>query len=814
MGPWLLDGAWEFKHADSTTWMPAEVPGDVMTDLIRNGQLDDPYHGTNERKSQWVESADWVYRHVFKNPSKARESSEFIKLVFNGLDTYSTIILNGDTILQTNNAHRTWIASVSDHLKEQNVLEVHFHSPVKMGQEQLDASPWFIPVSNEQRPQGEQTSSVSRKAMYQYGWDWGPRLTSAGIWQDVFLRVTDDIQLMRLNLQGLTPEQASYQVEVEGPVNDIAWDLTGPNGDRVVFDITSTSVGTWNLHIPNPKLWWPNGMGEQPLYTLEARSGMQSVTKRFGIRTITWNRDKDALGRRFECVVNGQPIFARGANMVPPDFFPVRARNQTARLIDDAIAANMNMLRIWGGAIYGEDAFYDLCDERGLLVWQDFMFACCMVPEDSAYVANVTAEAFEQVQRIRHHPSLALWCGNNESEKAWETWGWQETYGLSPTDSASVHQAYLRIFDEVLPLAVAEESDAFYWASSPMTDPLENRPDKLSGDEHAWRVWFDTLDFDHYSDHLGRFASEYGLQSLPDRKTLEAAGIHAFDDEALQFRQRSAMEWLEPGLDGWGMMRIYARRYTADPAQEAGQLNALDRWIYLTQLTQAEGLREAIERHRFSRGRTAGSLYWQLDDVWPAVSWSTVDFDGRWKLAHYAVQHANAPRRVLFDRMDSDSLRLLLDNSGPLATEGRLQLTSVDLHGTKQRTDSIHLACKPFEAFEWNAGAFSDWAPDPTTHLLVWIWTSDNGTLIDQGIQRLAKPSEIAWPKAKIEITVNGSEITVRSDAFTYGVQVRTEHAGHLSDNGFTLLPGQSRVIHFDGESPGKVEATCLADFQ
>ena len=362
------------------------------------------------------------------------------------------------------------------------------------------------------------------------------------------------------------------------------------------------------------------------------------------MRTLKWVEQEDAWGTSFQLEVNGIPVQVRGANVVPPDFHQTQDAARWKTLAEQARDANMNMVRVWGGGVYPPDAFFESCDEQGLLVWQDFMFACAMVPDDSAFTENVKREANEQVVRLRHRPSLALWCGNNEVERAWHQWGWQDMYDLHGPDSARLAAAYHKMFYEVLPQVVSQESDAFYLHTSPTLDGR-------SGDEHAWGVWFGLEDFSYYSRHNGRFASEYGLQSLPSRHTLEEAGIDAFTDEALQFRQRSRMDWLEPGFDGWDMMHHFMSKTTGAPVPED-----LDDWIFKSQWTQAEGLRQALERHRTSEGRYAGSLYWSLNDVWPAVSWSTVDHAGRWKLAHYAARRANAPRTALWMRQREDSL--------------------------------------------------------------------------------------------------------------------------------------------------------------
>ena len=457
-----------------------------------------------------------------------------------------------------------------------------------------------------------------------------------------------------------------------------------------------------------------------------------------------------------------------------------------------------------GGAVYPSEEFYDFCDENGLLVWQDFMFACAMVPGDSAFLNNVSEEAIHQVRRLRNHTALALWCGNNESQKAWEAWGWPDLYNLHGADSVATEVAYNRMFHERLPHIVEHHSNAtLYWPSSPSHDwdlPVKS---SNSGDEHAWRVWFDTLDFSFFSEHNGRFASEYGLQSIPDSSTLAKVGVAAFEDEALQFRQRSKMEWLKPGLDGWGMMRIYARRYTADPAASDTVHSSLQRWIYLTQLTQAIGLREALERHRNSQGRYAGSLYWQLNDVWPTVSWSTIDHAGKWKLGHYAAQAANKPCRIIYNRTDSTSRSLTAHNDQPLMHHNStvhvqwMEENGDVLHSMTQRLDvppfsSMHLA--------WNEPS----VPWVNAAVVRWNWLDSSGFALDEGAVSLKKPSEIMWPQPTITWNVQGNSVELQSDAMAYGVRLITDVPGRFEQNGFMLFPGKEgvRQIRFIPNDP------------
>ncbi len=820
----VLSQGWEFRNALDSLWMPANVPGDAMTDLMQQGKLENPFAGTNERASQWVETQDWHYQCVFElMPHRGDSKRPLQELVFKGIDTFAEIRLNGILQLKTDNMHRTHVLPISNNIQSPCTLEIALRSAVNSGKQIMDDLQLLIPTSNENRPLDERTSSVTRKAKYQFGWDWGPRLTSCGIWRPVILRETRPMQSedIQLSLVSLDAQEAIYEIKAPFDLESQNMRIEGPNGSRVHWNTTLKNEGNCLIKISNPELWWPRGMGRQPLYTLSWSGENQHLNVRFGIRKMQWNRTQDAFGTSFECVVNDIPFFAKGANIIPPDFFPARALNFEDRLIDAAIEANMNMLRIWGGGIYPSQSFLDKCDERGLVIWQDFMFACGMVRGDSAHQTNVKLEAIDQLKKMRNHACMGLFCGNNESMHAWQNWGWPKAFDLHDEDSLATEQAYHTIFESILPHAIDSLTDLDYWPSSPMEDPNETRG-MLSGDEHAWRVWFDTLDFDYFSGHRGRFASEYGLQSLPHRKTLNEVGITEWDDEALQFRQRSSMEWLKPGLDGWGMMQIYARRYTADPAQtveasETDGTTALNRWIYLSQLTQAIGLQEAIERHRNSHGKIAGSLYWQLDDVWPTVSWSTVDHAGRWKLAHHAVKHANADCRVIWNRSNPTTSSMQLHNQSPK----QLHNTELHVQWRNERGELEHEATKtthlnPFESIELSFPSIPN-----ESALVSWTWIGDDGGTIDAGHVLLTKPSEINWPNAHLKLIQNGNDLIVSTDSIAYGIRLQSDIDGRFTENGFLLLPGNENArhvqflpTHHEGTTLGVHSARHFAQFQ
>ena len=803
----MLNQGWEFQDTTGA-WLPAEVPGCIHTDLLAHGQIPAPFLDRNEDEVQWVEHRDWTYRRPLPAPPTEGEWA----LEFGGLDTYAEVRVNGRIALRTDNMHRSWRIPASDlALTGMDTLTVQFLSPVRMGQEALDRSPWPIPASNEAKPIGTQTSAVTRKAMYHYGWDWGPRLVTSGFWKPVrWVRIDREMPTFRCAVESVDSVRAVVRVQWDAAVSGTRAALS-LNGEGVPFQWDSLDARACRLEIPHPKLWWPAGMGGQPLYQLEiADAAGRSAVWRFGVRTLEWDRGEDAFGQAMRCVINGIPVQVRGANVIPPDFFPARAEPKWSRVVEDAVSAHMNMLRVWGGAHYADEALLDLCDEQGLLVWQDFMNACAMVPGDSLWRANFLAEAEEQVIRLRNRTSLAMWAGNNETEKAWRDWGWQDLYGLHGPDSVAVETAYRQVFEQKFPALVARLGGGEYQPSSPHhADP--NRP-RSSGDQHDWGVWFGKTGFEYYTHEAGRFASEFGLQSLPDRRTLEEAGVRDWSDPVLQFRQRCTMDWLEPGFDGWDMMQHYAGMYFADPdTLEVGTgLDRLGAWIWMTQLTQAEGLRQAIERHRCSGGRTAGSLYWQLDDVWPTVSWSTVDHAGRWKLAHHAVAHANQPVRVMPDRV-AQSWRAFNDGDRPAS--GRVDWVHIDLTGDTLRSGALFLELAPFEAMDFLP------MPWPEKGLLAgWSWTDDAGQILDSGWHCPVPVGELNWPVSEVSCVPTPDGVELVSAVPAAGVWMQSDRPGRFENNGFLMPAGQQRVRFWSpsGEcaDPGTVTVRHFGQLQ
>ena len=765
----------------------ADVPGHVLPSLVKAGLAPNPDHGTHERDVQWIEDETWTYSTVLTPTCMVGLDSAV--LTFQGLDTYAHVHVGDQWVLSADNAHRSWTTLPFACSDDTLTLSITFDPVATRGRALLDAHGLLVPASNEAKPVGQQTSPMTRKPGYQFGWDWGPRLAGPGIPGQVLLRPWSHQTTRAPEPPVCAVIQAdSLLARVDVKRHD-GWSLDiSHEGQTVHWDWVGSEV-----HVTEPALWWPVGMGDQPLYNwtwTHSQTGFQRQFK-MGMRTIDWIEQDDDFGTSFKLGVNGHPVHARGANVVPPDYHDTQHPDRWTKLVAQALDANMNMVRVWGGGVYPPDAFFEACDAAGLLVWQDFMFACTMVPDDLKFHDNVRQEALEQVRRLRHHPSLALWCGNNEVERAWASWGWQDMYDLHGQDSMRLADACHRLFHETLPRIVADESVLHYLPSSPSLDAR-------SGDEHAWGVWFGLEDFDYYSRHDGRFASEYGLQSLPCKHTLHEAGINSWDDEALQFRQRSQMDWLEPGFDGWDMMHHFMSKTTGPPAP-----GDLDDWIFKSQWTQAEGIRQALERHRTSGGRYAGSLYWSLNDVWPAVSWSTVDHAGRWKLAHHAARKANAPRTVLWVRHREDSLCFEVFNDLPEPASGVIQIALKDFTGQVLRQTELPIQLNGRQSEVLLVGDMAPWRTRPLDTYLSWQWTDASGTTQAQSSALWCAPVDANLPDSEVRCaeTEDGYELSAK--AYAPLVQLLASVPGRWSDNGMPLEPGQSITVEFQPELEG-----------
>ena len=633
-----LTGKWQFQQVGTKEWLPANIPGGVHTDLMTNGRIPDPFVADNEKRVQWVAESDWVYRTDFASTDEL-VSKEKVFLVCDGLDTLATVVLNGHELGHTNNMFRRYEWEVKSLLntKGANELTITFSSPVKYTTEKQASRP--LPGVSQAIPGGPHL----RKAPCQFGWDWGPQLPPIGIWKDIRLEGYSGARLAEVHLR---QEHADRQVLVEVRVAAQRWNevslaavvqITAPNGEVIEKEVSITTDDevTAKLSISKPELWWPNGYGAQPLYQVEvslkdAKAGpLDQRNYQIGLRTIELRQQEDQWGRSFVFVVNKFRYLPKAPIGFRRNSFPTRITDEYMEgLIRSAVETHQNMLRIWGGGFYEEERFYDLCDRYGILVWQEFIFSCSIYPLDSQeFLENVNVEVVENVRRLRHRASLALWCGNNEMEWGWVDWNWKEP------ELQGLKVAYDQFFHHTLPeWCLAEDPDHSYWPSSPSSNtPFESPNGQLKGDAHYWDVWHGRKPFTSYRDQYPRFMSEFGFQALPPLET-----IRTYADEADWNMTSYIMEMHQKNASGNSLM-VGQMLDTFRLPKDFASL------VYLSMVLQAEGIRYGVEHWRRHPDRVAGILYWQLNDCWPVASWSSLDYFGRWKALHYAVRRFFAP---------------------------------------------------------------------------------------------------------------------------------------------------------------------------
>lgn len=828
-GGFVIDKGWSFRvlpgntqaaaHPEAAPWHAAKVPGTVHTDLLADKLIPDPYVGAAEAGLQWIGLADWEYRTRFDAPRSALERARS-DLVFEGLDTFAEVWLNGEKLLVADNAFRTWRVPVQGKLRAQgNELRIVLRSPIAKLLPQVQAMPHKL-AGNYPSPYGDEpkdtmTANFVRKPGYHYGWDWGPRYVTAGIWKPVVLQSWDAVRVDTLQLRQDHVDEARADLAAvvsADAVRDGSFDLrlwqTAPDGKRTLAGQQRVQLHAGAnrvelpVHVDRPQRWFPNGYGAQPLYRYDLEVGEGKAVARTGLRSIELRRDPDPEGRGFYFAVNGIPVFAKGANTIPFDMFQPRvSKAQLRRVLQSAHDANMNFLRSWGGGYYESDDFFDLADELGLLVWQDFMFGGGMQPAyDEPFRANVIAEARDNVRRLRNHPSLALWCGNNEEEIAWKYWGQgKELQEADPAFAKKVWDGYVQLFGADLRKVVAEEGGGItYWASSPGDDLAEVANTPASGDMHYWEVWGNpAYPPTKYLEITPRFMSEYGLQAWPVQRTIDA-----FARREEQGVATPVVEAHQKFLAGKGNERLM--KYVNE---EFGAPKDFAAFVYLSQAAQAEGIELAALHHRASRPFTMGSLYWQLNDVWPGASWSSVDWFGRWKALQFHARRFYAPVAVAALRNAGGNTELSLLNGRTTAVQGELRLRVMTLDGKVLRDESKAVELAPLSATKAAAYADADLLgnADPASTVAVFELRAA-GEPASRGVVYFKAAKDMSWsdPGLRGAMRRDGNGYALELHAGTLARAVWIDFGdvdAEVSDNALTLLPGETVSLHVSSKA-------------
>ncbi|MHB1935902.1 MAG: beta-mannosidase [Acidobacteriaceae bacterium] len=708
----VLNHGWEFRQSTDLEgiahvhWLPATVPGDVQLDLLRNKLVPEPFYRDNENKLQWIENADWEYRATIPVTQKLLTRKN-IELVFEGLDTCAHVYLNGTLLLTSDNMFRRYRLNAKPYLRAgDNRLLVVFTSPIRGAEKIADRDPW--------RPQTHtQARWYIRKAAYQYGWDWSPRFVTSGVWRSAWLEAWDEARISDLNIRQLdVTKQSAHmlaQVEVTASVDALATVTLryGVGGGKLTTtQTTELHAGVNHVELPitidHPQLWYPAGYGSQPMYAFHASVAIRGATQdssdaRTGLRSVELRRDPDKWGRSFEFVVNGIPVFAKGANVVPFDSFPSRVTvDQIREILQSAKDANMNMVRIWGGGYYETQEFYELCDEMGIMVWQDFMFGNPWQPGTYSFKQNVAKEVEDQLKRLRNHPSIVLWCGNNEQENNFL----QDSLHVTQVARLQMWQDYLTVFSGIIPTLVARyDPGAAYWPSSPSGDYEETKAmnyrvleegddvggNEESGDTHDYSVWTSTnllprVPFSSEEDRHYRFVSEYGFQSMPEMRTIDSFTLP--EDRAGTSTPVMTVHQKDP--NGYASMLDYIRQYYGEPKDFSSL-------VYASQVVQAEFIKVVAEHLRRDMPRTMGSIFWQLNDCWPVVSPSSIDYYGRWKALQYYARRFYGPLLVS-SRVKDGSLRVSVVSDETTPTVASLRVRVMKFDGTVLRMQTQNIA--------------------------------------------------------------------------------------------------------------------------
>ena len=809
-----LGGAWRMREADSETWHSAHVPGSVYADLTADGTMPDPFWRENELDAFERMKKDYVYQRAF-TVTEAQLAHAHVELVCEGLDTLAHVSLNGREIAFADNMHITWVWDVKEQLHAgENTLEIRFDSPILYcakkaeeapGWESSDATPGFRHL---------------RKAHCMFGWDWGPRLPDAGIWRPIFLRTWDTARLenalmLQAHHDGVV--DVTIRPEIAG---ESAWsaEITAPDGE--VLTLPETMAAEQVIAIQNPQLWWPNGLGKQPLYRVTVRLATGDTRMwRIGLRTMTVSREMDEWGEEFCHVVNGMKVFAMGADYIPEDNILARVTpERTRRLLEDCKAANFNAIRVWGGGYYPDDAFYDICDELGLLVWQDLMYACAFYDLTPDFERSIRVETHQNVARLRHHASLALICGNNEMEMFMagansalinhRTWEFVPTYPHHITD-------YVKMFEYILPAIVKETApQTYWWPASPSSGGNFDAPnDENRGDNHYWDVWHGEKPFTEYRKFFFRYASEFGFQSFPCLKSVKQFTLP--DDRNIFSR---VMERHQRNQAANGKILSYLSQTFRYP-------NSFDDLLYASQLMQAEAIRYGVEHWRRNRGRCMGAIIWQLNDIWPVASWASIDYYGRWKALHYAAKRFFAPVMISAEEEGelSQNPKINEYHPAPLEKSFRLNVCNETLRdvtgevvwalrtpdGAIVRQNQQTLTIPAMSAKWLDKVDCAD--ASLTGHYVSFAFVVDD-VAVSEGTCIFCAPKHFEFVDPRLTVETRGDTLVVTSHAYAKQVWLESEDADLLlDDNAFDMNPG-TKVVRVVKGTAEKVRVRSVWD--
>lgn len=807
-----LNGIWTLNSPDWEHPMDAKVPGTVLAQMLDDGKAEDPYWRINEYQVRELFRKDYVYSHCFTVPDSVLNSDE-VTLVFEGIDTIGDIYLNGNHLASVMDMHRTWRFNVKSGLLRENELRVYLHSPIEYIDEKSRNSDVTYSSTGSMSGNG-----FIRKAHYMFGWDWGPQLPDAGIFRNVYLEYAniaklEDVHICQFHKDG------NVTVRVECPVTSfdhsdtqIKVCIAEPEGRVFAQQVQGSADSCVSLEITDPKLWWPNGYGQQPLYrvTVTLLCGgevLEEWSHNIGLRTVTVSTQKDQWGNEFAFVVNGQRIFGMGANYIPEDNILSRVNPQrSGRLIRDCAAANFNCIRIWGGGYYPDDYLYDACDRYGILVWQDMMFACNVYELDDQFEENIIAETIDNVKRIRHHACLALWCGNNEMEWLWDGGG--RLKGHHPRYKAD----YIKIFEMILPRVTKKyDGQTFYWLSSPSSGGAFDDPNDWNrGDNHYWDVWHANKPFTEYRNYHFRFCSEFGFQSFPHKKTIDGFSLpedRNIFSEVMESHQKN----------GQANTKIfsYISQYYKYPKD-------MENIAYISQILQLKAIQYGVEHWRRNWGRCMGAIYWQLNDCWPVASWASIDYHGRWKALHYGAKRFYG--RYIASACEEEELSTRITyhvlNESFQKRNAALEIALIDTDFSVLHRECMEVASDAFEMKAVREIDFAQWIKDDDQRkrVIARYRLLEDGQCVSTGCTMFAKPKYFKYRapvyETKVQEKEDRFEITIRTDTFANYVELYLSDMDCVfSDNYFDITDENGAVVNImKSELPADMTADAVKD--
>lgn len=804
-----VHNSWQFRY--NGKWYDATVPGNIHDDLLTNKLIPDPFYGDNEKLVQWVADSVWEYRVLFDGSCSSGGTFPHNELVFEGLDTYAEVYLNGKRLTATSgdsltvNMFRTWRFPLPDRLKEKdNELIVRFLSTGPFDSIAASKLPYKLPDNR----------VFTRKAQYENGWDWGPKLNTCGIWKNVYIESWNGLKINDFYVKDTEPSYEPdrpwiSEVEVEiladkKLTTKLQLNITDKDGySQEIEHKAQLHKGLNTVIIPvtieNPKLWWPNGAGEAHLYYFSlGMVGMSTpMMHTHGLRTVELVQKKDSIGQSFQFKVNGKPLFMRGADWIPASSFPgTIARSEGddryAELIKQAKDANMNMIRVWGGGYYEHDAFYDYCDQMGLLVWQDFMFACNIYPGDQAFMDNVKIEAEEQVKRLRHHACIATWCGNNEVHNGLEDWGWQDALGYTDQQYAEMYEDYEQLFEKLLPKICLDNSYKPNYVHSSPTYGWGHPECTTHGCSHYWGVWWGELPFEIWWEKTGRFMTEYGFQSYPEMALWNAfipEGERNLASPAMQNHQKHGrgVQIIEKAMqDLYGFV----------PSN-------LEDFVYYSQLVQLEGIAQAIESHRIQHDRCSGTLFWQLNDCWPVASWSCIDVAGNPKALYYRLPQLYANVTIASRHISQDTIELYAINDELEALHGNFKWSIRTMDGTLVHSAMSLISVHPNSSEKAAVVVLPKGVKNAGDFLVEAEYVPEGGNKVSY-LTCFVKPKALNLSNQPIQVKTeygdHSAEIHLSSKVLKKGIFIEETHGYKVeySDNFFDLKPGEEVVVRVE----------------